>query len=439
MPTILDRHYKEKRLDVVAWEKQSESLKEVQQKGGNLEKLVKQVLQWDSGRVTYDSDREYKLQVDSVFPKKESPEVIASVTYTAPDTRGHSNENKLQLKVGELSLLKFAFPGCRVVLILGGEEKAWLKYVLQAFEFFFDEVIYLWNDEGLDRLKQVRDDPKSVEKSHVEFWNKLTKEWATIDLSAADTTPPCGLLRYKIVDKIKSQDPPVNHPDLVNNKIAALCLHRSKAKGGAEWKSFEARRWNSIEQSRNYFNPQEALVEISLREAGLQFEGGIAEDVPVRSLLHDLGMTHTLLSEDFLLYSDRFEKPVYLQCKASGGGRTQHGKNIQNRTKEQVTRGIFYRCRSDGEDLQYNEKDFIWVSVLDGDWGVTKATPLKYIHMLELAGYDRYFCAEDLVDTNLDPLPATDSPLVTYLVDELQCQKASRKFKQSSVAFEKPQ
>ena len=411
-------------MDVVAWEKQSESLKEVQQKGGNLEKLVKEILGWGSGRVPYDHSHGYELQVDSVYPSKTAPEVFASVTYTAPDTRGHSNENKLQLKVGELALLKNAYPDCRVALILGGEQEAWLSYVLQAFDFFFDELVCLWTDEGLDRLKEIAENPDSVPKKHVKFWSRLRTEWSNIKLTPSNVDAPCGLLRYKIADKIKAQDPPVHHPDLVNNKIAALCLHRSKVRGGAEWKSFVERRWNSIEQSRNYFNPQEALVELSLDDAGLEFQGGIAEDIPVRSLLHDLGMTHTLLSEDFLLFSKKFQKPVYLQCKASGGGRTQHGKNIQNRTKEQVTRGIFYRCRSDGTSITYNDKDFIWVSVLDGDWGVTKKNPLKYVHMLEYAGYDKYFCGEDLIDEALEPLSSDVNPLVRYLVDELDCREA---------------
>jgi hypothetical protein len=369
----------------------------------------------------YDHAHGYKLQVDNVFPSKVDPDVFASVTYTAPDTRGHSNENKLQLKVGELVLLKNAYPNCKIVLILGGEQQAWLSYVLDAFQFFFDELICLWDESGLDRLKEISEDPSSVSKKHDKFWNRLRTEWANVHLTPVDSNPPCGLLRYKIVDKIKEQHPPVHHPDLVNNRIAALCLHRAKLKGGAEWKSFVEQRWNSIEQSRSYFNPQEALVEMLLREAGLEFRGGIAEDVPVRSLLHDLGMTHTLLSEDFVLFSEKYQKNVYLQCKASGGGRRQHGKNIQNRTKEQVTRGILYRCRSKNSDLIFKNKDFIWLSVLDGDWGVTRADPLKYIHMLEYAGYDKYFGSEELVDENLEPLSCSKNPLVRYLIDELDC------------------
>ena len=116
--------------EINAWEAQSKSLIEVQKKGGRLEKAVKESLGWDSGRVLYDVDNEYNLQMDNIYPNKEAPEIFASVTYTEPDTKGHSNENKLQLKVGELVLLKNCYPDCKMILILGGSQEAWLPYVL---------------------------------------------------------------------------------------------------------------------------------------------------------------------------------------------------------------------------------------------------------------------------------------------------------------------
>ena len=200
-------------------------------------------------------------------------------------------------------------------------------------------------------------------------------------------------------------------------------MHRSKIKNGAEWHNFVNRKWSAFEQSRSYFNPLEALIEISLNNAKIKFKGGIAKDVSVHSLLHDLGMNHTLLSEDFVLFSKKYKKNVYIQCKASGGGRSQHGKNIQNRTKEQVSRGVLYRCTFKEKKLILNPKNFIWISILDGNWGVTKKTPHKYIHMLEFAGYDKYFCAEDLVDNNINPLPPVSNQLIDYLINELDCEK----------------
>ena len=106
------------RIDFVntkAWQSQSKSLIEVQKKGGKLEKLVSEILNWDSGRIFYDKENNYDLQTDNVYPSKTNPEIFASVTYTAPDTKGHSNENKLQLKVGELILFKNKYPNCKFI------------------------------------------------------------------------------------------------------------------------------------------------------------------------------------------------------------------------------------------------------------------------------------------------------------------------------------
>ena len=288
-----------------AWESQSKSLIEVQQKGGKLENEIKKILGWDDGRVIYDHFHKYDIQVDNVFPSKKSPKIIASVTYTEPDTKGHSNENKLQLKVGELALTKFAYPDCRVVLIIGGSKESWLPYVLEAFDLFFDEVVHVWNKDGLNRLLEIKNEPTSVKQKHSEYWKSISKEWEKIIFKDKNFKIPSGLLRYKVADKIKFQDPPVDHPDLINTRIAALCLHRSKRKGGKEWDHFRSRKWNAIEQSRSYFNPLESVVELTLRDHGFDFQGGIAMDVPVPSFLHELGMENTLLSEDFVLYSKK--------------------------------------------------------------------------------------------------------------------------------------
>jgi hypothetical protein len=272
--------------------------------------------------------------------------------------------------------------------------------------------------------KEIKENPSSVILKHTEYWKSITLEWQLIKYKDKEFNIPCGLLRYKVLDKIKSQNPPVNHPDLVNTRIAALCLHRSKRKGGAEWENFTNRRWSAFEQSRSYFNPLESAVEITLTDHKFKFQGGIAQDVPVPSFLHHLGMENTLLSEDFVLFSNKYKKKVYIQCKASGGGRNQHGKNIQNRTKEQITRGLLYRSSTQNGQFIFGEKTFIWISILDGDWGVTKRTPLKYIHMLQHAGYDYFIGSENLVDNDLNPLIGELNPLNQLLI-ELDCTKIS--------------
>ena len=49
-----------------------------------------------------DCDPLARLQVDAIIPDPENPETLISITYTNPDKPGHSNENKLHLKLGEL-------------------------------------------------------------------------------------------------------------------------------------------------------------------------------------------------------------------------------------------------------------------------------------------------------------------------------------------------
>lgn len=408
-----------------AWANQSDSLVAVQKTGGGLEKKVQAALGWKGGRVVYDHTHGYKVQVDAAYPNTKKPEVIMSVTYTDPDLKGHSNENKLHLKVGELALLKFAHPDIKVVLVLGGNEEAWLSYVLKAFEYFFDEVICLWKEEGFKRLDEIKESHESVKTRHDQFWKQLYKEWSAIDFySEKNFNIPNSLFRYKTLDDLKTQKPKVFHPHLIKNEVAQLCMQRSKDYSGAEWDSYLKEHWHKIEMSRNYFNPLESLVEILLTKANLKFEGGVARDVQVPSFLHQLGLNGTRVSEDFVLFSNKLNKKVYIQCKASGGGRQQHGKNIQNRTKEQITRNILYRSTLKDENIYLDEKKFHWISVLDGNWSVNARESFKYIHMLQIAGYDKIYGAQELLlDDELTP-KKDNNPLIRHLVDELDCEKA---------------
>jgi len=133
-----------------AWAAQAATLVEVQKYGSNLERAVRNSLDWDGGRVPYDFERGYRIQIDCVWPSLAKPAAIASVTYSNPDTPGHSNENKLQLKLGELALLKNTYPDIRAALVLGGTRAAWLQYVITAFQFFYDDVLFrVSNNEGV--------------------------------------------------------------------------------------------------------------------------------------------------------------------------------------------------------------------------------------------------------------------------------------------------
>lgn len=100
----------------IAWAKQSKSLVRVQRTGKGLEKKAKSILRskfgWTSGRIIYDHVRGYDLQVDFAAPSLDAPKAIVSVTYTAPDIRGHSNENKLHLKVPVSLFCTMTFASC---------------------------------------------------------------------------------------------------------------------------------------------------------------------------------------------------------------------------------------------------------------------------------------------------------------------------------------
>lgn len=406
-----------------AWHKQSESLVEVQKRGSGLEAVVRSILRWPGGRVTYDHRRGYMLQVDFVYPAKERPQTLLSVTYTKPDTRGHSNENKLQLKLGELALLKNAYPDLRMVLAIGGSSDDWLPYVLKAFKVLYDETIHLWNESERDRLQEIASSPLSVPLRHKSLWANLRADWGERNLSPEGTAPSSSQVRHNILNIIRGSQARITHPSSIKNEIVRMCMQKSYDSSGKEWLSYRDQDWDKLEMSRNYFNPLEAIVEITLKNARLDFEGGLGNDVQLRSLLHELGMTSTSVSEDFSLYSERLDVPVYIQCKASGGGHKQHGKNIQNRTKEQIARSIIYRCRATPDGvIEWGPKTFHWIAVLDGNWGVTRRQPLKYIHMLQLAGYDKIFSAGELLKASYN-VKGDDNPLADYLVNYLCCRR----------------
>jgi len=69
----------------------------------------------------------------------------------------------------------------------------------------------------------------------------------------------------------------------------------------------------------------------------------------------------------------------------------------------------------------WKKKEFHWISILDGDWGVTKAEPLKYIHMLQMAGYDKIICVADMLTADLT-IRRSDNPLLEYLINVLDCE-----------------
>ena len=420
-----------------AYHRQSVSLTRVQQIGPALEKEVRAKLSWDSGRLVYYEDAErgicYDIQVDACFPSLSAPEAFASITYCDPDTPGHSNENKLQLKLGELMLFKARYPGIKGILIIGGTKQAWVPYVLQAFSYFFDAVLCTWERDFDERICAIAADPRRIRLKHADIWRRLSAEWSAVALTRE--APVDSFLRERAWEYMRRRGCEGDVPAKIQNRIIRSCMQAAydssvatRARSGVEWQNYMHGQWEKLWQSRSYFNPAEAAIEIVLQQGSFAHLGGIAVDVEVPSLIHYLGGDHvdnTKVSEDFVAYSLRYDMPVLIQSKATGGGRKRHGKNIQNRTKEQIARSLFYRGYIEDDRLKIRDKDYIWISILDGDWGVTKKTPLKYIHMLQWAGYDYLIPADSLVDQDLDVAP--DDPLSAVLA-ELDCAKDQRAF-----------
>ncbi len=428
---------------MAAYEEQSQSLKYVQKFGPELESAVSTALAWPGGRVVYFTNEqkvEYDLQVDCCFPDLRNPDAVVSVTYCKPDTPGHSNENKLQLKLGELMLIKGAFPGCHSVLVIGGNKETWLKYVLSAFSYFFDRIVFAWSDDFDKQILDIKKNPKKSVLKHDGVWRQLTKEWRQVKLW--NGAPINSNLRKSLWEAISETGREGELPENIGNEIFRYCMEtafrrhkESRGRVGKEWTSYLNEDWDALWQSRSFFNPAEAAVELSLRHARFGFKGALAKDEDVPSLIHTLGgadVDNTKVSEDFVLFSRALNRPVFIQSKSTGGGFEGHGKNIQNRTKEQLARSLFYRGSIKDGNIVLRQKDYFWISVLDGNWGITKKTPLKYMHMLQWAGYDFLLAADSLVSEDLSLNPRNQ--LIAKL-RELDCETSQADFEKKWAAW----
>ncbi|HEX7313859.1 MAG TPA: hypothetical protein VF297_08050 [Pyrinomonadaceae bacterium] len=419
----------------MAYNEQSISLRFVQKFGPELERAVTAALNWPEGRgrvVYFHNDQltlKYDLQVDAFYPNAAEPQIFVSVTYCKPDKPGHSNENKLQLKLGELMLLKARFPEIRSVLVIGGNQGTWLPYVLKAFQFFFDRTIFAWEDGFDAAIEEVRTSPFGVQRKHAEIWQRLASEWTAVPLWEGE--PIDSSMRESMWELISETGCEGELPEDISNDIFRHCMqaafdrHKSsRGRSGKEWSNYVNEDWEALWQSRSYVNPGEAAIQLLLEKAGLAYEGGLAKDVPVPSLIHHLGgreVDNTKVSEDFVLYSRALDRPVFIQSKASGGGKEGHGKNIQNRAKEQLARSLFYRGGLDEQgNIIIRPKDYYWIGLLDGNWGVTKKAPLKYLHMLQWAGYDMLLPTDSLVNDDMSLSDVNTNMLIQRLL-ELDC------------------
>jgi hypothetical protein len=276
-------------------------------------------------------------------------------------------------------------------------------------------------------------EPKSIKLKHHKVWNQLKEEWNRVKLW--DAAPISSSLRKSLWESVSESGCEGELPENITNEIFRYCMEtafkrhkETRGKVGKEWTNYLNEDWDALWQSRSFFNPAEAAIELSLKRAGFCYRGALAQDEDVPSLVHTLGGTEvdkTNVSEDFVLYSRALDRPVFIQSKATGGGLEGHGKNIQNRTKEQLARSLFYRGRVEKGNIVLRPKDYYWISVLDGNWGVTKKTPLKYLHMLQWAGYDFLVPADSLVTDDLSINPKND---LLKKLGELDCETSKDKF-----------
>ena len=323
-----------------AYFNQSISLSKVQEIGPALEKMIKEKFNWASGRLNYYKNPEknisYDIQVDACYPNINNPLAFVSVTYCNPDTPGHSNENKLQLKLGELMLFKARYPEIRAILVIGGTREAWLAYVLQAFHYFFDKVICTWDKDYDLQISTIAQNPGIIPCKHSDIWKTLSKEWKNTVLFYGK--PINSFLRENAWNHMKKTGCEGNIPSKISNEIIRNCMQaaynrsvETRARSGVEWQNYMNENWDKLWQSRSFFNPAEAAIEIILNANGIAHLGGIAEDAEVASLIHYLGgndVDNTKVSEDYIAFSEKYNMPVFIQSKAAGGGRERHGKNL---------------------------------------------------------------------------------------------------------------
>lgn len=416
-----------------AYESQSISLGPSNVRGQRCENIVRDLTHGNSLKLPYsDVDNDVSLQSDCVLACGTDKELIFSVTHTRPDSPGHSNENKFQLKLGEMWLWKTHKPNRRVVIVLCGREDQWLPWCLTAFKFFFDDAIYEWEPDFEKRIMEAFD---KTPNRHQKLWaNEVLirneREKIAHSFLYANPTllaPRFSRLRHRMFEEVVPQFwQAIDHPDQITSTLLKNCMQVAHGKNGKEWLHFRKTDNSGIDleafwQSRTYFNPAEAAIDWALTEMKIPFAGGIAKDVEIPSFMSALAkvtnryaeFNRTKMSEDFVLKQqceDGDERLVYIQSKSSGGGLIGHGKAIQNRAKEQIARNILYRLRPrfdvNGHLSGFYDvgSKFKWIAVIDNNWALPKKNPTKNLHSLFLAGYDSILYADQLVDGNLEPI-----------------------------------
>lgn len=145
-----------------------------------------------------------------------------------------------------------------------------MPYVLEAFKYFYDKVIYAWEENFEDEILKIKQDPSSIEIRHQDVWRKLYEEWQTIELYKGE--PIDSYLRNDMWEHIKSIGCEGELPEDISNEIFKHCMTeahklslRTRNKSGKECTHYQREDWDKLWESRSYFNPAEAAIELLLK------------------------------------------------------------------------------------------------------------------------------------------------------------------------------
>ena len=255
--------------ELEAYGAQSRSLGASNLRGQIGESLVLNLTGGENLRLSYsDKDPLALLQSDCVLNVGAENELILSTTHTKPDTKGHSNENKFQLKLGEMWLWKTHRPNRRVVIVLTGREDQWLPWCLTAFKFFFDDAIFEWEPDFHNRIINANRD---TTLRNVDLWKREVeirenREKIADELIGKQVLPRFSKLRHRFFEEeVPKVWQSINHPDEISNEILRSCMVEAYKRDSKEWQHI--RRENNTGgthekfwQSRTFFNPAEASI-----------------------------------------------------------------------------------------------------------------------------------------------------------------------------------
>lgn len=411
-----------KKIFRVSYAEARKALKNTQIRGKDAESAVKTFLNKENIHYLHGKTKNYlnhpeaDVEVDFILDGMDNKETFISVTHSNPLIPGHSNENKLHQKISELYLFKLANLDTRIILVVGGEIKKWAPYVLKVFEIFFDEVVYVQDRDFFGRLHNAL----KCDLINRDYWLKERKLFTKVHFLNSAYNICKRNLREEFFSKIilgLSRKSPPQYPNQVKNLILRKMGEANV--NSIFWSYVKQGKYAEIWQERNYFNPLEAIIELILEKNNIWFRGGLGKSVQVHhSVLHDLGFTSTRFTEDFQLFSKKLKKRIYIQCKSSSGGPNNTSKALPSRAREQIGRSILYRTTiNKDKKLISNRKDYLSIYILDGLWNFPKKYPLKYVHLLQIAGADYILNGYDLVDNKLEIIKNNELEKILITLD----------------------